>query len=200
VPFVPEIRLYQADESTGLWDATGGEYHSDRPPPFWAFAWAGGLALARYVLDRPETVAGRRVLDIASGSGLVAIAAALAGAASVRAVDVSPDAVAVARRNARANGVTITATVEDIHDSVRPDRDGSDGGGRPADVVLAGDVFYTEAVAERALRFLRYAGRDGARVLVGDPDRSCRGACSGDCTATTCRPAGRWKGYRSSTP
>jgi predicted nicotinamide N-methyase len=156
VPFVPEIRLHQAAEPVGLWDLTGGGYRSDEPPPFWAFAWAGGQALARYVLDHPDTVAGRRVVDLGSGSGLVAIAAARAGAAEVRAVDVDPAAGSAIALNARANGVSVTV---DRVDSV------------DADVVLAGDVFYTETVAGRMLTVLRRAVRDGARVLVGDPDR-----------------------------
>jgi predicted nicotinamide N-methyase len=161
VPYVPEIRLYLHDPSTGLWDSTGGEYRSDRPPPFWAFAWAGGQALARYVLDHPDAVAGQRVLDLGSGSGLAAIAAAKAGASEVRAVDVDPDAVAAAERNARTNGVTVTGVLADVLDD-RAD----------ADRVLAGDVFYSKAMADRVRAFLRRAHRDGARVLVGDPDRS----------------------------
>ena len=162
VPFVPEIRLYQADEPIGLWELTEGEYRSEAPPPFWAFAWAGGQALARYVLDHPEVVAGRRVLDLASGSGLVAIAAALAGAAAVRAVDIDPVSVAAIRVNAEANGVAIEAELADVLD--RP------AGG--AEVVLAGDVFYSKAMARRVLLYLRRARGAGATVLVGDPDRA----------------------------
>jgi len=161
VPYVPELRLYQADEAVGLWELAGGGYASDRPPPFWAFAWAGGRALARHVLDHPETVAGRRVLDLGAGSGLVAVAAALAGAARVRAVDVDPDAVAAIDRNARSNGVAVDAELADP----------LDGGAGDAEVVLAGDAFYTGAMAGRVLGFLRRAARDGARVLVGDADR-----------------------------
>jgi predicted nicotinamide N-methyase len=161
VPFVPEIRLHLAPEAVGLWDATAGEYRSDEPPPFWAFAWPGGQGLARYLLDHPEVVAGRRVLDVATGSGLVAIAAARAGAARVRAVDVDPDATAAVARNAAANGVEIETATADI----------LDGDARGVEVVLAGDAFYTAATAGRMLGFLRRAGRDGATVLVGDPDR-----------------------------
>ena len=107
---VPEIQLYQADESVGLWDAGGGGYSSERPPPFWAFAWAGVAGrLARHVLDHPETVAGRRVLDLAAGSGLVAVAAARGRRARVTAVDVDPDAVDAIARNARANAVTVSS-------------------------------------------------------------------------------------------
>src|SRR5215831_1691141 len=93
-PAVPELLLYQAGPGTGLWDASGGAYHSDRPPPFWSFAWAGGQALARHLLDHPELVRGRHVLDVGAGSGLVAIAAARAGASRVRAAEIDPDAVA----------------------------------------------------------------------------------------------------------
>jgi predicted nicotinamide N-methyase len=161
VPFVPEIRTLQAAESTGLWELAGGEYHSDQPPPFWAFAWAGGQALARYVLDHPEVVAGRRVLDLAAGSGLVAIAAAKGGAAQVRAVDRDRAAVAAIGLNASANGVAVAATAGDVLDG--------DAGG--VEVVLAGDVFYSKAMAQRVFAFLRRAVLDGSRVLVGDPDR-----------------------------
>jgi predicted nicotinamide N-methyase len=166
VPLVPELSLYQADDGTGLWTTTGGEYHSDRPPPFWLFAWAGGQALARYLLDNPHTVAGARVLDLATGGGLVAIAAARAGAARVRAVDTDPDALAVTALNAAANGVTIDGEVADVLD-----RPAGGLAGAPVDVVLAGDVFYTSAMAGRAYGFLRWAGRQGARVLVGDAER-----------------------------
>src|SRR5690349_11954396 len=106
VPLVPEISLHLAGPDVGLFDVTGGEFRSDEPPPFWAFVWAGGQALARYVLDHPETVTGRRVLDVASGSGVAAIAAARAGAAAVEAVDLDPAAADATARNAAANGVT----------------------------------------------------------------------------------------------
>jgi predicted nicotinamide N-methyase len=158
---VPEVLIHQADPGTGLWDATGGGYHSDRPPPFWAFAWAGGQALARYLLDHPGTVRGRDVLDIGAGSGIAAIAAALAGAARVRAAEIDPDAVAAIARNAAANGVAVETLLGDP----------LDGGADGADLVLAGDVFYTGPVAGRMMRFARRAQRDGARVLVGDAGR-----------------------------
>lgn len=161
VAFVPEIRLHQASESVGLWATTDGEYRSDQPPPFWAFAWPGGQALARHVLDHPALVAGRDVLDLAAGSGIVAIAAALAGAARVRATEVDPDAVDAISRNAAANGVAVTAMLGDILDR---DADG-------ADVVLAGDVFYSQPMADRVMPFLRRAARAGATVVVGDPGR-----------------------------
>ena len=148
VPFVPELRLHQAEEPMGLWELTEGEYRSEQPPPFWAFAWAGGQGLARFVLDHPEVVRGRRVLDLASGSGLVAIAAARSGAASVLAVDVDPVAVAVVALNAEANGVDVATRQDDL----------LDGDAGTAEVVLAGDAFYSQAMTERVTNFLRRAG------------------------------------------
>ena len=153
MPLAPEIKLHLADHSVGLFDASGGEFRSDEPPPFWAFVWAGGQALARYVLDHPETVAGRQVLDLATGSGVAAIAAAVAGAAEVAATDVDPAAVAAAHRNAAANHVTLS--VEPAHPQV----------------LLAGDVFYTPTVAAEMTARLRAARRKSALVLVGDPGR-----------------------------
>ncbi|GAA5180534.1 methyltransferase [Rugosimonospora acidiphila] len=163
VAFVPELRLRQAGEPIGLWELSEGEYHSEQPPPFWAFAWAGGQALARYLLDHPESVAGLRVLDVATGSGLVAIAAARSGAAHVRAVDIDPVAVAAVGCNAEANGVAdrVEGAVEDVLDG---DADGFD-------LVLAGDAFYSKAMSDRMTDFLRRAARHGARVLAGDPER-----------------------------
>ena len=163
VPLTPEITLHQADEPIGLWELTEGEFRSEQPPPFWAFAWAGGQALARYVLDNPSVVAGRRVLDVACGSGLVAIAAARAGAATVRAVDIDPLAIAAVAANAAANGVTVTAERADILDA---DAD--------ADVVLAGDVFYSQQFATRMFAFLRRARKAGADAYAGDPGRAFR--------------------------
>jgi len=158
VPFVPEIRLLTAPEPFGLWDLTKRD-----APPFWAFPWAGGQGLARYVLDHPEVVSGRRVLDVASGSGLVAIAAAKGGAASVIAGDLDPNAVAAIGINACANDVAaITARVLDF---ATDDPSG-------AQVVLAADVFYQRELAELALRFLRGAAASGAAVLVADPGRA----------------------------
>ena len=162
VAFVPEVRLHQADEPIGLWELTEGEFRSDQPPPFWAFAWAGGQGLARYLTDHPQLSAGRRVLDLASGSGLVAIAAARTGAAAVRAVEVDPLAVAAITLNAEANGVRVDAELADV----------LDGDAGDAELVLAGDVFYSAAMANRVLRFLLRAARSGAQVLVGDPGRA----------------------------
>ena len=160
VPFVPEITLLQADEPIALWEQTeaGGV---EQPPPFWAFAWAGGQALARHVLDRPELVAGRSVLDLATGSGLVAVAAARAGAHPVTANDIDPLSLAAAAANAEANGVDVGTVEADLLDT--DDRYG---------VILAGDVFYSREMAGRVLPFLRRAAARGTLVLVGDPGRA----------------------------
>jgi predicted nicotinamide N-methyase len=155
VPLAPEISLHLADAGAGLFDLTGGEFRSDEPPPFWAFVWAGGQALARYVLDHPETVRGRSVLDLAAGSGVVAIAAATAGAAQVSAADVDPAAGEAIRRNAAANAVSVSVVDDD----------------RRYDVVLAGDAFYSPSVAVRMSALLRAHARRGARIMVGDPGR-----------------------------
>ncbi|MFJ6217342.1 class I SAM-dependent methyltransferase [Streptomyces sp. NPDC092296] len=161
-PYVPEVRLHQADEAIGLWERTEQYGGVRMPPPFWAFAWAGGQALARHVLDRPQTVAGRTVLDLASGSGLVAVAAALAGAAAVTASDIDGFAAAATELNAAANGVAVASRLGDL----------LDGDGAGAEVVLAGDVFYERPMAERVLPFLERARDRGALVLVGDPGRA----------------------------
>jgi predicted nicotinamide N-methyase len=160
VPLAPEISLHLAGGGVGLFDGTGGAFSSDVPPPFWLFVWAGGQALARHVLDHPEIVRGRTVLDVASGSGVAAIAAARAGASRVTAMDVDPLAVAAAARNAAANRVAVETHVADVADL-----------DVPADVILAGDVFYTRSVADRMTARLRRAARDGTRILVGDPGR-----------------------------
>lgn len=162
VPHAPEISLYVADEATELWQKTEGELGAiGLPPPFWAFAWAGGQALARYVLDHPGTVEGRRVLDFASGSGLVAIAAMKAGAAEVTACDIDPFAIAAIGLNAGANGVPVTPLEADII--------GQDLGW---DTVLAGDICYERDLAERVADWLFGLSRRGATVLIGDPGRS----------------------------
>jgi predicted nicotinamide N-methyase len=159
VPLVPEISLHLVTGPVGLFDLTGGEFRSDEPPPFWAFVWAGGQALARYVLDHPDLVAGRTVLDIATGSGIAAIAAAKAGAERVRALDLDPAAADAARRNAAANGVLITAESQDVEEA------------GTAEVILAGDIFYSRSVADRMATYLRGAARKGSQILVGDPGR-----------------------------
>ncbi|BCJ42196.1 nicotinamide N-methylase [Actinoplanes ianthinogenes] len=160
VPFVPEINLRQAEEPIALWEATeaGG---AEQPPPFWAFAWAGGQALARHLLDEPDLVAGRSVLDLATGSGLVAVAAAKAGARPVVANDIDPLSLAAAAANAADNGVTVETVEADLLDT--DDRYG---------VVLAGDVFYSREMAGRVLPYLRRAAGRGSLVLVGDPGRA----------------------------
>jgi predicted nicotinamide N-methyase len=162
VPYVPEIRLQQADDPFTVWEQTEqAAGQASLPPPFWAFPWAGGQALARYLLDEPARVAGHRVLDIASGSGLVAIAAARAGARHVVAADVDELAVRAISVNAAANGVRVQPLLADLLDDEAA-----------ADVVLCADAFYEQELATRALAFLRRARRGGAAVLVGDPGRA----------------------------
>lgn len=162
VPHAPEIAIHVAEEATELWQKTEDELATiGLPPPFWAFAWAGGQGLARYILDHPETVRGRRVLDFASGSGLVAIAAHMAGARDILAADIDPFCEAAIRLNARANGIVIEFTGSDVV--------GTDGGW---DVVLAGDVFYDRPFAERLVPWFSRLHDRGAEILIGDPGRS----------------------------
>jgi predicted nicotinamide N-methyase len=163
VPLVPGIRLHLACDAIVLWARMEAAAGRTLPAPFWASAWPGGQALARYVVEHPGTVAGYRVLDLASGSGMVGIAAAMAGAASVTANDVDPYALAAIRFNALANGVVVEVCEGDL----------LDGDGGDAEVVLAGDVFYNTSMAERVLRFLDRVSARGGRVLVGDPRRDC---------------------------
>ena len=162
-PLVPEIRLHLASEVTPLWRATEATLASkDVPPPYWAFAWPGGQALARYVLDNSALVRGRRVLDFASGSGLVAIAAARAGAVAT-AADIDRFAAAAIGLNAAANGFTMPVVIDDLTDS------------EPVwDVVLAGDVCYEQPMAGRTTAWLRRLAVAGVIVLLGDPGRSYR--------------------------
>jgi len=158
-PLVPEIVLRLAAEVVPLWRATEEELaQMGLAPPYWAFAWAGGQALARYILDNPGIVAGKRVLDIGSGSGLVGIAAAKAGAATVLAADIDAFACAAIALNAAANGVTLTVTADDRI-----------GAPAPFDVILVGDLFYERPLAERLLAWLTPLP---ALVLLGDPGRS----------------------------
>ena len=162
VPHAPEIALHVADEATPLWSKTEEELGEiGLPPPFWAFAWAGGQALARHLLDHPALVRGRRVLDFASGSGLAGIAAARAGASGVAATDIDAFAAAAIALNAAANGVSLDVALADVI--------GTDDGW---DVVLAGDVFYERDMAGRVAGWLGTLARRGAVVLVGDPGRS----------------------------
>jgi predicted nicotinamide N-methyase len=162
VPFVPEVTLLTAAEPFSLWDRTNCE-----APPFWAFPWAGGQGLARYVLDHPETVAGRGVLDVASGSGLVAIAAAKAGARSVIAGDIDENALAAIALNAAANDTPqVIPRKLDLAAASQGDA------GRAPDVILAADVFYQRDLAATALAFLTAARRAGAVVLAADPARA----------------------------
>lgn len=161
-PLVPEIRLHLATEITPLWQASEAllERHGVAPP-FWAFAWVGGQALARHVLDTPEAVRGRTVLDFGTGGGLVAIAAAMAGAAAVLAADIDPVAVVAARLNAALNGVELEARVLD-----------PTAGPCTAEIVLVGDVCYERTDAARIVDWLSAAASGGALVLLGDPGRT----------------------------
>jgi len=162
-PLVPEIRLHLATEVTPIWQATEESLaRFGTPPPFWAFAWAGGQALARYILDHPEAVAGRDVLDVASGSGMVAIAAAKAGARRVTASDIDPFAAAAIALNAALNNVAVAIDTRDLLDR------GPAGWG----VVTAGDVCYEEPMASRMIALLRRIATRGRLALLGDPGRA----------------------------
>jgi predicted nicotinamide N-methyase len=161
-PHTPEIRLHLATELVPIWQKTEEELAAiGVPPPFWAFAWAGGQALARHLLDNGDSVKSRRVLDFASGSGLSAIAAAKAGARHVLATEIDPFAIAAIGLNAAANGVAVEATLEDVI--------GRDEGW---DTVLAGDVCYEREMAARVFAWLRALAARGALVLMGDPGRN----------------------------
>ncbi|MCW2665988.1 MAG: nicotinamide N-methylase [Frankiales bacterium] len=161
-PGLPELRLHLGGEVTPLWQLTEAELDREGvDPPFWAFAWAGGQAVARYLLDTASEVSGLRVLDVASGSGLCALAAARAGAATVRAVDIDPFSVTAIGLNATLNDLDVQVACVDLLDDEPPD----------VDVVLAGDVCYERAMAQRFLAWLERASAAGARVLLGDPGR-----------------------------
>jgi predicted nicotinamide N-methyase len=181
VPFVPELRLHAAENAYTVWEITnnGADDDTQTPVPYWSFPWAGGQALARYVLDNPELVRGRRVLDVAAGSGLVAIAAAAAGAKIAAANDIDNFAAAAQDLNARANHVTIDIVMADLLDSdvathaSRASRASTDTAASLGyDVVLAGDVCYEREFSGRILRFLRRAAEGGAVVLLGDTGRT----------------------------
>jgi len=163
-PLVPEIKLHLAEESLPIWRKTEEELgEMNVPPPYWAFAWAGGQALARHLLDHPELVAGKAVVDLGSGSGLTAISAMLAGASHVLAADIDPVSLAAIEANARANGVAVATTDRDLL-AASPDSRWQ--------VVLVGDLFYERTLADRVSDYIDAAAREGALVLIGDPGRS----------------------------
>ena len=162
-PHTPELQLHLADEITPIWTLTEEALAEiGLPPPFWAFAWAGGQALARYILDNPGIVAGKRVIDFASGSGLVAIAAMRAGATEVLAADIDVFCEAAVGLNAVANGVEVAFTDVDLLDAPPP----------AADVILAGDICYERPMAEAVMAWLAQGRAAGAAVLIGDPGRT----------------------------
>jgi len=162
-PHTPELNLHLADEVTPIWRLTEEALSEiGLPPPFWAFAWAGGQALARYVLDHPDEVAGKRVLDFASGSGIVGIAAMRAGAGHVLATDIDPFCGAALEVNRELNGVRVDFTDQNLLDAPPPD----------VDVILAGDICYEKPLADQVMNWLAAAHVRGTRVLIGDPGRS----------------------------
>jgi predicted nicotinamide N-methyase len=162
-PHTPELSLHLADEITPIWKMTEEALAEiGLPPPFWAFAWAGGQAIARYILDKPDVVAGKRVIDFASGSGIVGIAAMKAGAAHVLAADIDGFCEAALSLNAPANGVVVDFTGADLLDAPAP----------AADLILAGDICYEKPMAEKVMAWLSAARDTGATVLIGDPGRS----------------------------
>lgn len=162
-PLLPEIRLHLAEESLAIWSKTEEVLGaSGLPPPYWAFAWAGGQALGRYTLDSPEIVAGKRVLDLAAGCGLGAITAMRAGAASAICNDIDEFAGAAMLLNAELNGVAFDVQLKDLLSGPPTD----------ADVILVGDVFYEKPLAGRALAWLISCQKGGAEILTGDPQRT----------------------------
>ena len=162
-PLVPELRLHLAHEAVPLWQKTEEELgEMGLPPPFWAFAWAGGQALARHVLDHPEIVGGKRVVDLASGSGLVGLAAMKAGAARVLAADIDGFSLEAIRLNAALNGAELDVTGENLLDRPAP----------PCEVILVGDLFYEKDLAARVFSWLAEAESRGIVTLIGDPGRS----------------------------
>ena len=162
-PLVPEVKLYLAHEAVPLWQKTEEELgETGLPPPFWAFAWAGGQALARYVLDYSQMVKSLKILDLATGSGLVAIAASQAGAATTIAADIDEFATTAAQMNAELNQVSLDNQFEDLLSHEPP----------MVDVILVGDLFYEKSLAGRCLAWLRRAQGQGTRILIGDPGRS----------------------------
>lgn len=160
-PLAPELQLHLADRLVPLWQATEWRAAGPQAPPFWAFAWPGSQALARYILDTPAAVRGRRVLDFGSGSGLAAIAAARAGASDVLACDIDPLAAAAQKINAELNSVHFSTLTADLV-----------GSEVEADLILVGDVCYEREASERIIPWLREQAAGGAEVLVADPGRS----------------------------
>ena len=161
-PLVPEIKLHLATEITPIWEATEATLAAmNLPPPYWAFAWAGGQALTRFLIDHPDWVKGKRVLDFAAGSGLSAIGAAKAGAALTQAAEIDDFAIAAIALNARANNVAIDLVREDLI-GVEP----------RWDVVLAGDVCYERPMAEKVIAWFRALAGRGVAILMGDPGRA----------------------------
>ena len=162
-PLVPEIQLHLAEESLPLWEKTEEQLgEMNIPPPFWAFAWAGGQALARFILDNRALVVGKKVVDLGSGSGLCAIAAALAGARDVLAADVDPFSGHAMALNATANGVSIRITAQDL--LLQPPQ--------AVDVLLIGDLFYERDLSDQVIDYAGAVGRQGGEVVIGDPNRS----------------------------
>jgi predicted nicotinamide N-methyase len=160
-PLVPEVTLHLAHEALPIWQKTEDELGAiGLPPPFWAFAWAGGQALARYILDNSEIVAGKTVIDLASGSGLVGIAAMKAGAATVVAADIDEFAAAAMQINSDLNFVTLDITSQNLLDTPPP----------LVDVILVGDLFYEKSVAEKCFAWLQQS--NAQTILIGDPGRS----------------------------
>ncbi|MDZ4373478.1 MAG: methyltransferase [Phenylobacterium sp.] len=163
-PHTPELTLHLADEVTPIWRLTEEALEAiGLPPPFWAFAWAGGQALARYILDQPSVVAGKAVVDFASGSGIVGIAAMKAGATRLLAADIDGFCGAALTLNAEVNGVACEYTDTDLLDAPPP---------AWAEVILAGDICYEKPLADRVMSWLGQARAAGATVLIGDPGRS----------------------------
>lgn len=162
-PLIPEIRLHLASEIVPIWQMTEEELErTGLPPPFWAFAWAGGQALSRYILDHPDVVRGKRILDFGSGSGLIAIAAMKAGARSVLAADIDPFAAAAIALNAEVNDVSIVVTDENLIGTAN----------QGWDVVLIGDMCYERPLAESIEIWVRNMVAQGTTALIGDPGRT----------------------------
>jgi len=162
-PLVPEIKLHLAEESLPIWLKTEEELGEiNVPPPFWAFAWAGGQALARYLLDNPALVADKTILDLGCGSGLTAIASMLAGARSALAADIDVLALVATRLNSEANGVVVKTTSDDLLARAP----------QPFGVTMVGDLFYERAMSEAVLAYIEAAARGGSVILIGDPQRN----------------------------